>query len=706
MRIRRGSLWLIVFLALVLSGAAFAACGTTFDGSTFLHPDSGSDGSFRGDGGPGLDGTTDAPMTFGNDAPIGMLAISPTNQVVNVSSGQALPTVQYTATIGSQMVSASFTIDRGEIGSIVAASGVFTPGGTVGGVANVTAQYMGQSVTTPVTVFIHVVANGASGGDAGAGDAGDAGNAGGNGGVGGSGLGGPESDAGVGVLSGTPMPDPGLTWLYPYNQTVFPRGILAPLLQWQPGAQSYDGIYIHITEAAYEFQGFYSASATPFINSALPEDVWTNLTESNAGEPVTITLVFSAGGMAYGPISETWTIAQGSLKGTVYYNSYGTKLATNYCCDINNQRFGGATLAVQGGSTSPILVAGNNTECRVCHAVSADGSRLVTEQGSNYSVSSNYDLLNAYAETTLSPNNGTAAWPGLYPDGGALFLSNSAPLSGASNGASGLYSIADGGAVTAVPSTGLPSGFRAGCPVFSPDGTHVAMNYYAGAAFDGGTAGDGVSLASADFALGTAQFQNFATLFTPDAGVGPVVWPSFLPTNNGIVFELQLQGNGRDWGATRSTCDGTGTCSNSGVEAELWWIDVATKMAARLDNLNGKGYTPTNAATDHTDDSISNYEPTVNPVPSGGYAWVVFTSRRLYGNVATINPYWSDPRFHDLSTDPTTEEALGRGHRPQRAAGHRPEPPGVLPARPGAPRRQLARLLGASILARRTARAA
>ena len=30
---------------------------------------------------------------------------------------------------------------------------------------------------------------------------------------------------------------------------------------------------------------------------------------------------------------------------------------------------------------------------------------------------------------------------------------------------------------------------------------------------------------------------------------------------------------------------------------------------------------------------------TVNPVPSGGYAWVVFTSRRMYGNVATINPW-------------------------------------------------------------------
>ncbi len=29
---------------------------------------------------------------------------------------------------------------------------------------------------------------------------------------------------------------------------------------------------------------------------------------------------------------------------------------------------------------------------------------------------------------------------------------------------------------------------------------------------------------------------------------------------------------------------------------------------------------------------------------------------RLYGTVATIDPYWSDPRYHDLSTTPTTKK--------------------------------------------------
>jgi hypothetical protein len=55
-------------------------------------------------------------------------------------------------------------------------------------------------------------------------------------------------------------------------------------------------------------------------------------------------------------------------------------------------------------------------------------------------------------------------------------------------------------------------------------------------------------------------------------------------------------------------------------------------------------------------DEKLNYEPTVNPVPSGGYAWVVFTSRRLYGNIATRGPYESDPRDFDLTTNPTPKK--------------------------------------------------
>jgi len=92
-----------------------------------------------------------------------------------------------------------------------------------------------------------------------------------------------------------------------------------------------------------------------------------------------------------------------------------------------------------------------------------------------------------------------------------------------------------------------------------------------------------------------------------------------------------------------------------------------------LDQLNGKGYLPklltpstvtcdddngpiSQVSPDHSDDVDVNYEPTVNPIASGGYAWVVFTSRRMYGSVATIPPFCSDPRYLDLIQNVTPKK--------------------------------------------------
>ena len=643
---RSSRLGLLLFVCLLIA-ALGAACGSSNGGSTFVPGgDASLDGSGDSSGGSsGGDGSNLFGDGSGGDGATGPLAISPANSTIVVPFGTQSPTVKFTATAGGQTVNASFSIDLAQIAGIVASTGVMTPTGKVGGTANVTATFGAQTATTKVTVVVQLVANGGGA----ASDAG--GGAGGNGGVGGSPPGGPVPVATQTLLQGTLTADTGLAWLYPYDKTVWPQGLLAPLLQWN-APRNYDSVYIHLHETGFDYQGYFAATATPYVNAPIPQAAWDTLSYSNQGEPVTVTLAFSSGGVAYGPLTETWTIAQGPLTGTVYYNSYGTNLAHNYCCTVGGAQFGGATLAIKHGATSPVLVAGNNTECRVCHSVSADGSRLVTEQGSSYPTSSWYDLKNANAETTMNPQGtGQFAWPAMYPDG-TMLLTDAAPLSGGGWAADAqLFNVSTGASMTA---TGIPTGLRAGSPVFSPDGTHVAFNFYGGTV--NGKAADGVSLAAMDYAPATSTFSNFRVLYTPAAGVGTALWPSFMPTNDAVVFELQTVYNGRDWGGTRSTCDSSAACSNSGTQAELWWVDLATSTATRLDGLNGKGYLPTLPATQHTDDSTLNYEPTVNPVPSGGYAWVVFTSRRLYGNIATINPYWSDPRFHDISVTPTPKK--------------------------------------------------
>jgi hypothetical protein len=146
------------------------------------------------------------------------------------------------------------------------------------------------------------------------------------------------------------------------------------------------------------------------------------------------------------------------------------------------------------------------------------------------------------------------------------------------------------------------------------------------------------------------------TLPKPDAGQSSCVgFPSFMPTNDSLLVQLQY-----------AACNSSmyqPYVGTSNVNAEIWWTDLATSTQHRLDALNGynpdgTSYLPTNTSTNHTADQLLNFAPTVNPAPSGGYAWVIFTSRRLYGSVATIAPTGdnSDPRYYDYAHQVTTKK--------------------------------------------------
>jgi hypothetical protein len=665
----RGAFGLLSFAlaALVLAAAALAACGSTSNGSFDARPGSG-DGGGIGDSGVGSILPPGPVFEGGLGTDGGLLAISPSSATLAVTLGTSptIPTQQFTVTYGGIPVAAQFTIDKGQIGSVGVATGLFTPG-KLGGTATLTATYQGNTATAPITVNITYLGVGdPNAPDAGAG-------AGGYGGVGGQGEGPPASPGQVTTLNGTATADPAVTFLYPYDKTVFPQAVLPPLLQWTIGSHNFDGVYIHIKETYYEYKGYFAAPTTPgldggpggpFQNHPVPQTAWDALAYSNAGETVSVSLTFSEGSKAIGPITESWIFAPGELKGTIYYNSYGTRLVYNYTGALGpNTNFGAATLAIKEGQTSPTLIAGADG-CRVCHAVAAGGSTLVTQQGNaNDYTSAVYTLTSPDAggsETVPANNNGSSllAWPAIYPDGTMLF-SNCGPLSGAgSTSPSSLYSTSDG---SSIASTGL-NGIGGLTPAFSPDGTHVAFNMYTGATADGGAA-DQHSLSVIDFAPTTKAFSN-ARFLTNPAG-GPAYWPSFLPTNDGVIYEVETRANTRtDLAGTRGDNDSPYDTTEDGAHAELWWVDLKTMTPTRLDALNGLTtstgvpYLPAHATAVNptTADVTLNYEPTVNPVPSGGYAWVVFTSRRMYGNVATVNPYWSDPRNEDLSSTPTTKK--------------------------------------------------
>jgi hypothetical protein len=72
------------------------------------------------------------------------------------------------------------------------------------------------------------------------------------------------------------------------------------------------------------------------------------------------------------------------------------------------------------------------------------------------------------------------------------------------------------------------------------------------------------------------------------------------------------------------------------MEGDLYIAEVKSGTEARLANLNGDNYPFAAGARD----LHRNFEPSFAPVAAGGYFWVVFHSRRTYGNEAT-GPYSS-----------------------------------------------------------------
>jgi len=445
---RRSSLW---FALPVVIAALASACGSGSGGSAFTPgpPEGGTDGSSGSSGSGGSSGSllgdASGSSSGAGDAAAGFDVQPNTLQTVTVTLGQKPPTVVFKAFENGQPVGAGWTVDRGDLASITmgtSITGTVAPTAAGGGLVTVTAGRGG--VTLQRQVFIKVVGtqNGANPNAPGEGaqiptTVGQLTGGGGVGGVGGEGLGGGVTDMGTQGALNNPQNNgqaQGLTFLYPYDKTVWARGLLAPLLQWSWSTGDADAIQIRLatTSGSFTWTGSFGRpmilmqTGGPYIRAPIPQDVWAMATNTAGGptpnkmvDQLTINLVVAKGGQGYGPISETWTVAPGLLDGIIYYNSYGTQLAQNSTGAVGgNGMFGGAVLSIKVGDTGPQLTAGASggaAQCRVCHSVAAGGSRLVVQHGDNYGVSSAYDLTpTGNVEHVMTHD---ATFPGVYADG-------------------------------------------------------------------------------------------------------------------------------------------------------------------------------------------------------------------------------------------------------------------------------------------------
>lgn len=256
-------------------------------------------------------------------------------------------------------------------------------------------------------------------------------------------------------------------------------------------------------------------------------------------------------------------------------------------------------------------------------------------------------------------------------------------------------------------------------PRFSPDGKRLAFAFWgnataklpcsANAVAPCTTSGTrtlasvsgGTRLAVVDFASPTDTSSASGWTVTNARDVTPgvthrVAWPSFTPDGTAVAYQRQIRAPLLSWSASNLNTVG-------GALGEIWLSNIRTdgstaSTPTRLLALNGlasscatnsttctTSYLPTQARTvspaltsyhnnstmtvwvpDSCSTSASatgvndyqlNYLPSFNPTETGGHRWMIFSSRRMYGNIAHGHPWDAEPGTScEASTSPSTKK--------------------------------------------------
>jgi hypothetical protein len=389
--------------------------------------------------------------------------------------------------------------------------------------------------------------------------------------------------------------------LYPYDGTVFPRKLIPPTLQF--GGAAPDAVLVHISYASLDYIGYFAGSSPGRVKLSAP--MWDAITYGAAAtDSVVVSVTKLSGGQASGPITETWKVAPASMRGQIYYETYGSAL------------LGGVgsvgLMSIAPGATAPTKIASG---CgNVCHTASADGSTLISATGGFGLNSISYDLKSSPPAVIYTDTKQSLVYGGIYPDGSfAMSATNYRTWLPFAGSQSALYDTKTG---ANIPAPGWDGVYKlAGTSAFSPDGKLFAFNH------NDLDQGAGHTLSMASFDNATKTFSGFVDL-TTDA-TRTLGWPAFTPDDASVVYHAAL-------GALADGGRNSGYETDQGASGDLYRVDVGTHTPVRLDALDGYGVA--GASYLPASDPALNFAPTVLPEAVGGYVWVVFTSHRSYGN--------------------------------------------------------------------------
>ena len=463
------------------------------------------------------------------------------------------------------------------------------------------------------------------------------------------------------------------------------------------------------------------SESTPDPRVYVLQAAWQRFEQAARGNDASLVIQRFAGGAAgvlEQETLETIHFVNGQLKGTVFYNSYSSPQGSNTGAVLSIAP--GATsptLAVQPSGTctvchslnldgSKLIANGGGAPGGSFGINSWDQSKRWNMAGGGFPsppILDNYQYAGSGTDHDVPGNQFTfgAAWKD-----GSLYMTQGGSGTGDPNwrspaAVSKLYDPGNPG--TAFSVTNWPSNMEAVTPRFSPDGTKLAFGFWGGSALtqSSGTLpsdSSGKTLAVVDFVGSTgcsggcsvSNARQVTGAAPGNSGLGKVGWPTFAPDGSAVVYQHQIVSSKAYISWSPSDIN-----TVAGAQADLWISNVPSTSATtatptRLNWLNGlnasgASYLPTTSRTvsaptayhsgnlnigfrqaDNCSNSGTamsvydnqlNYLPAINPTQAGGFNWVVFTSRRMYGNQAYANPWDADPN-QTCSTCVTTAGAL------------------------------------------------
>lgn len=542
--------WLVSILC--ASAGAFAACGGAGG-------DDMNGGTVDVDGGP-VDGSDDGGgfgVDTGLEKKVAKIDVTPatsTIDVVNGDTSKANVTLKAIATMtdGStqEISSCVWNVDRIDVGAMM--SSTFVASGGAGGLATVSCAALGMTATAKITVNLNDDLDDGSGLD----------------------------DATKAGMLGALTADPTVTkLLYPYDATVFPKGLVAPELMWSGGAAS-DVYAAKLTTPGMTLVKYFKAA--PPARMTIPKAQWTKLLDTAAtGGTVEMTLyrlAGGAGGTAFKSTTQHWTIANGSLKGTIYY------------WRIN----GGRVVRIKPGDTAPddFLKGSEGHGCIACHSVSRDGSTIAAAYDGGWSPWVTFD---ATTGSEIKYSGTASGFEAISPDGSLV-------VNGQSDG--GPLRLNDAKTGASYDPSGVADFGLAVMPTFSNDGKTLAFSVRKD--------GNWLDFNQSDLSIATfdptSKKFGVAKVIRPSGGRA-MIYPSFTPDDQWIAYE-----------------DGP-MARTRGSHAKLHLVNLDGSVDLPLEKLTNGG------VVDIDKDLV--HEPTFNPVLAGGYYWVVYVSERQYGNRLT-----------------------------------------------------------------------